>query len=239
MKLNKRHAKWVEYLESFPYVIKYKKGKENVVADALLRREVVCLHGIPRTIVSDRDAKFQSHFWRSLWGKLGTKLLFSTTCHPQTDGQTVVLWEECFPHIEFAYNRYVHSATKFSPFEVVYGFNPLTPLDLLPLPNDQFVHVDAKKKAKYVKELHQKVFRLEDKSPSRGGNDTTSSQDVAIESIKLPQGPITRSRAKNFKDALASYVDRVWEKQEAESIHHERNNPIGITCNLLQVELKF
>ena len=66
-------------------------------------------------------------------------------------------WEECLPHIEFAYNRSVHSATKFSPFEVVYGFNLLTPLDLLPLPNDQFVHVDAKKKADYVKELHQKV----------------------------------------------------------------------------------
>ena len=45
-------------------------------------------------------------------------------------------WEEWLPHVEFAYNRVTNSTTYFSPFEVVYGFYPLSPLDLIPLPND-------------------------------------------------------------------------------------------------------
>jgi hypothetical protein len=138
----------------------HKSDNASHVAE-LFFTEIVRLHGGPNTIVSDRDTKFLSHFWRTLWFKLGTKLLFSTTCHPQTDGQTEVinrtlstmLWailktnlklcEECLPHIEFAYNRSVHSTTKISPFQVVYGFNPRAPIDLLPLPPSEMTSFDA------------------------------------------------------------------------------------------------
>jgi len=66
-------------------------------------------------------------------------------------------WEKCLPHVEFAYNRTVHSTTSYSPFEVVYGFNPLTPLDILPFPTNEFTNLDGKKKADFVRELHARV----------------------------------------------------------------------------------
>jgi hypothetical protein len=54
----------------------------------LFFKEIIRLHGMPNTIIYDRDTKFLNHFWKTLWAKLGAKFLFSTTCHPQTDGQT-------------------------------------------------------------------------------------------------------------------------------------------------------
>jgi hypothetical protein len=65
--------------------------------------------------------------------------------------------EDCLPFIEFAYNRSVHSTTDFSPFEIVYDFNPLTPLDLLPLSVNEKTNLDGQKKAEMVKKLHESV----------------------------------------------------------------------------------
>ncbi|CAA7038931.1 unnamed protein product [Microthlaspi erraticum] len=167
----------VDRFSKMAHFVACRKTDDASHVAALFFKEIVRLHGMPRTIVSDRDTKFLSYFWKTLWSKLGTKLLFSTTCHPQTDGQTEVVnrtlgtllralikknlksWDDCLPHIEFAYNHAVHSASKFSPFEIVYGFKPISPLDLMPLPLSERLSTDGKHKAETVKRIHEQARR--------------------------------------------------------------------------------
>ena len=66
-------------------------------------------------------------------------------------------WDECLAYVEFAYNSSIHSTTKQSPFEVVYGFNPTTPLDLVPIPMSERSCMDGPKKAEWVRAMHRKI----------------------------------------------------------------------------------
>ena len=67
-------------------------------------------------------------------------------------------WDEYLHHVEFAYNKGVRRTTKQFPFEVVYGFNPPTPLDLIPFPLDtSFIHKEGESRSEFVKKFHERV----------------------------------------------------------------------------------
>jgi len=125
--------------------------KESVTAKQCARifmDTIFRLHGLPKTLVSDRDPRFTAAFWSELFKLLGTDLAMSTAAHPQTDGQTEranrvvedVLrgmasehpkkWSDYLPLVEFSINNSVHSTTGVSPFYINSMRDPLVPLML-------------------------------------------------------------------------------------------------------------
>ncbi|GJV07447.1 putative reverse transcriptase domain-containing protein [Tanacetum coccineum] len=123
--------------------------KKTINMAQLFFRDVYRLHGLPSSIVSDRDTRFLSYFWRSLWKMVNTQLNFSSAYHLQTDGLTEIVnrsldnllrclvgdhvkaWDQNLCQAEFAHNHTVNRCTGFSPFQVVYSGQPRGPLDLM------------------------------------------------------------------------------------------------------------
>eukprot|EP00253_Pinus_taeda_P011808 PITA_11808 len=135
----------VDKLSKATHFIPVQSTYKAVQIAHIFMQNVFKLHGLSKVIISDRDVKFTSAFWRTLFAELGTQLNFSTAYHPQTDGQMervnqvvedmlracVMMrptqWEEYLHLVEFAYNNGYHSSTQLSPFEVLYGRKCRTP----------------------------------------------------------------------------------------------------------------
>jgi transposase InsO family protein len=117
---------------------------------ALFLQHVFKLHGLPSSIVSDRDTVFTSLFWEELFRRQGVDLAMSSSYHPQSDRQTEVvnkslehylrafatdkpsLWVEWLPLAEYWFNTNYHTSTKLSPFEALYGYLPPRLIEFVP-----------------------------------------------------------------------------------------------------------
>jgi IS30 family transposase len=136
----------VDRLTKSSHFILVKTNYSSAVLVELYMSQIVCLHGVPKKIVSDRGTRFTSHFCQQLHEALGTHLNFSSAYHPQTDGQTErtnqILedmlracalqdqsgWDKRLPYAEFSYNNSHQTSLKMSPFQALYGRSCRTPL---------------------------------------------------------------------------------------------------------------
>lgn len=132
----------VDKFSKFSHFVPLKHPFTAVSVAKVFLQQIYRLHGMPTTIISDRDRIFTSHFWKALFSMAGVCLSMSTAYHPQSDGQTervnqcMETFFRCFVHaclnkwvdwtylVEFWYNSSWHSALGYSPFEVLYGYSP-------------------------------------------------------------------------------------------------------------------
>lgn len=173
----------VDRFRKMAHFMPCKSTNDTTYNAGLFFKEIVRIHGLPINIVSDRDVKFLSHFWRTLWRKLDTKLSFSSSYHPQLDGQTEVVdrslgnllrcltkqhgqtWDLVLGQAEYAYNDSMNHSTGKIPFEIVYGFHLRGILELRDLSSMAPKSAQGEKFVEGIKEVHDKVkLSLQQKS---------------------------------------------------------------------------
>jgi hypothetical protein len=165
----------VDRFSKMEHFIPCQKTSDATHITNLFFKEIVRLHGLLKSIVSDRDTKLIGHFWRTLWKKIGTNLMFSSAYHPQTNGQTEVVnrslgdllrslvtehhssWDSILPQEEFAYNDSVNRSTGKSPFQIVYGMHPRGVSELRDSEQTATSSASVGEFAEAMKELHSQV----------------------------------------------------------------------------------
>jgi hypothetical protein len=144
----------------------------------LYMSRIVCLHGVPKKIVSDRGTQFTSRFWEKLHESMDTKLNFSSAYHPQTDGQTErtnqILedmlracafkhsgsWDKSLSYTEFSYNNNYQDSLKMAPFEALYGRKCRTPLHWSQIGESQLFGTDIIKEAERKVQIIRENLRI-------------------------------------------------------------------------------
>uniref|UniRef100_A0A2N9IJU3 CCHC-type domain-containing protein n=1 Tax=Fagus sylvatica TaxID=28930 RepID=A0A2N9IJU3_FAGSY len=222
-KLNQRHARWLEYIETFPYVIRYKQGKENIVADALSRRYVLLTSMSAKMLgfeyVKDMyadDADFSDVY------KACDKAAFDLMPLPvdgrsSLDGQKKAelvksLHERVRLQIAQKNERVASQANKGRSVsslnqEIGFGFT-CAKKDSQPIEGLSCIleEMDLSKFLRKLMTMHYKVDL-----PGEG-NDGNQGGPSLKDPLQVPDGPITRSRAKKIKEAMQGLVQSTWDE---------------------------
>lgn len=206
----------VDRLTKYAHFIPLRHPYTAASVSKLFLDQVVKLHGVPETIVSDRDPIFTSNFWRALIQAVGPKLNYSTANHPSTDGQTERVnqcleqylrcavhacpskWRQWLPMAEFWYNSSYHSSIKCSPFKALYGMEP----NFGALPN---LNVDASSAAydvaaerqKFTEMLKENLVKAQTRMKSYADQNRTERSFSVGDDVLLKLQPYSQSSVAN------------------------------------------
>jgi transposase InsO family protein len=165
----------VDRSSKMTHFIPFQKTSDATHVANMFFKEVVRLHNLPRSIVSDRDTKFIGNFWRTLWKKLGMDLSFSSSYHPQKDGQNEVVnrsfgnllrslvtehhnqWEQILLQAEFTYNDSPNRGTGKIPFQILYEMKPRGVSELRDLEQSEIRSVGAEDFAAEMQKIHSQI----------------------------------------------------------------------------------
>lgn len=225
---------WVDRLSRRVHFIPSKDSDTAVDVANSFFRNIFPYHGMPDSIVSDRDPKFKSKFWKRLMELMGVQRKMSTSRHPQTDGASEIMnrmvenylrcycnynqdnWDELLPAAEFAYNSAISEDLGMSPFEMDLGWNPKSPLDMLTSNEDKNQTVEEFK------------------------NDLKASMEDAVYAYKITKAGQSARSSTRFKPHSYNIGDKLWlnktlfrdayaQSQKSQKLTSKRFGPFKVT----------
>jgi hypothetical protein len=212
----------VDHLTKVAHFILVKMTYLGAKLTELYMSRIMCLHGVPKKIVSDRSSQFTSKFWGKLHESMDTKLNFSSAYHPQTNGQTErtnqILedmlracalkygksWDKSLPYAEFSYNNSYQASIEMAPYEAPYGVQCQTPLFWSQTEESQVFRPEVLKDAeKQVQMVHKSLKVAQSQQKSYADKRTRDLSSEIRNFIYLKVSPMRGTHRFRVKGKLA------------------------------------
>nr|GEV83894.1 reverse transcriptase domain-containing protein [Tanacetum cinerariifolium] len=235
-----RHdAIWVivDRLTKSAYFLPIRKDYKMDRLARLYLSEIIAKHGVPISIIFDRDSCFTSRFWQSMQEALGTRLDMSTACHPQTDGQrehTIQTLEDMrracvmdfegsldvyLPLVEFSYNNSYHSSIRCALFEALYARKCRSPILWVEVREGQMIG------AEIVQETIEKISHIKDRL--KAARDQEIQVDAKLNFVEEPVEILERE-FKKLKQSRIAIVKVRWSSKRGPEFTWDREDQVKL-----------